>query len=138
MPEQVAQGDLDGDGYFVTWDRTIVQDAVIGDQPILASKNPPGSLPADWWAASQEYMANIEERKQSQKVIGRLHDCWLRNLRKCSQQDAVLFGRAFKGALVSAKHGGKVGLPDRLCSQIQPDLHRFLLPLQEHANSNKK
>eukprot|EP00553_Chaetoceros_curvisetus_P013608 CAMPEP_0204640310 /NCGR_PEP_ID=MMETSP0717-20131115/46604_1 /ASSEMBLY_ACC=CAM_ASM_000666 /TAXON_ID=230516 /ORGANISM="Chaetoceros curvisetus" /LENGTH=245 /DNA_ID=CAMNT_0051660685 /DNA_START=90 /DNA_END=827 /DNA_ORIENTATION=- len=133
MPEQVAQGDLDGDGYFVTWDRAIVQDAVLGDRVIFASKNPPGSLCTDWWSVSQEYMANLEERKQSQKVIGRLHDCWLRNLEGGLQQDALLFGRAFKAALVSAKHGGKIGLPVQLCSQIPRDLHRFLIPLKAHV-----
>ncbi len=133
MPEQIAQGDLDGDGYFVTWDKAIVQDARIGDRAIFAAKNPPGSLSADWWSASQEYMANLEERKQSQKVIGRLHDCWLRNMERGLQHDAILFGRAFKAALVSAKHGGKVSLPARLCSQVPRDLHRFLLPLKAHV-----
>ena len=131
MPEQIAQGDLDGDGYFVTWDRKIVQDAVIGDKAIFATKNPPTSLPTDWWSESQQYMANIEARKQSQKVIGKLHNCWLQNLRNGFQQDAVLFGRAFKNALDSAKHGVKISLPERLCSQIPRDLRYFLHPIPE-------
>ena len=127
MPEQIAQGDLDGDGYFVTWDQTIVQDARIGDRALFASKAA-GSLSIDWWPASQEYMANIKERKQSQLVIGRLHDCWLRNIKGGLQHDAVLFGRAFKAALVSVKHGGKVSLPTHLRSQIPQYLHRYLTP----------
>jgi len=72
-------------------------------------------------------MANLDEKKQGQKLIGRLHDCWLRNLRNNLQQDAILFGRAYKEALVLAKHGGKVSLPARLCSQFPRDLHSFII-----------
>ena len=128
MPEQIAQGDLDGDGYFVCWDPCILQDAVIGDQPLFAAKNPPVGAPPsnNWWTATQDYMTNMEARKQSQRIIGRLHDGWLRKLRSNLQQDAVAYGRAYKEALVTAKHGGKVNLPSRLWSEIPRDLHGYL------------
>lgn len=127
LPEQIAQGDLDGDGYHVTWDRNIIRDAIIGDRAIFASKNPPGSLPFNWWTESQKFMADLDTRKDGQKLIGRLHDCWLRNIRAGLQHDAILFGRAYKEALVTVKHGGLIVLPRRLSSQLPRDLHRFLM-----------
>ena len=126
LPEQIAQGDLDGDGYHVTWDQNIIRDAIIGDRAIIASKNPPGSPPVNWWTESQEFMTDLDTRKNGQKLIGRLHDCWLRNIRAGLQHDAILFGRAYKEALVTVKHGGLIVLPRRLSSQLPRELHRFL------------
>ena len=38
LPELIAQGDLDGDAYFICWDPLIVQDALVGDRPVVAQK----------------------------------------------------------------------------------------------------
>ena len=74
-------------------------------------------------------MADIRARKQSQKLIGRLHDRWLGKLRANAQKDALAFGRAYKDALVRAKHGGNVDLPKHLWSEIPYDLRVYLNPI---------
>lgn len=123
MPEQISQGDLDGDDYFICWDRNIIQDACIGDSPKFPKKNPPNLDPStDWWTGGLEYMSNIGERVKSQKLIGRLHDLWLSNLTQNLQSNALIYGQAYKDSLVASKHGGKVSLPSELIKSIPMNL----------------
>ncbi len=126
MPEQISQGDLDGDSYFVTWDRTILRDAVIGDPPKFPRKNPPGSPSNDWWAEGLKHMSDIEQRMLSQKLIGHFHNLWTRKLDNNLQSDAIICGQAYKDALVASKHGGKISLPVRLLSEVPKDLRRLI------------
>ena len=126
MPEQISQGDLDGDDYFICWDPQIVENCSIGDRPVLAQKSSPRIPCSDWWMATLEFMTNVEARTKSQILIGRLHDCWQRKLRSGLQQDAIAFGRAFKEALTAVKHGGKVHLPTHLWSDLPVDLRCYL------------
>jgi hypothetical protein len=135
LPERIAQGDLDGDEYFVCWDPKIVCDALIGDRPVLAVKKnetaPSNSSPSeDWWSAAQGFMMDVQLRTSSNRLIGSLHDMWKKNLREHRQQDAILFGRAFKQSIDVLKHGGKVDLAKHLCANLRHDLRRFVRPVE--------
>jgi hypothetical protein len=134
LPERIAQGDLDGDEYFVCWDSKIVGDARIGDRPVLAVKKngcaPPNPSPSkDWWLGAQDLMMDVESRTSSNRLIGSLHDMWKKNLCENKQQDAIQFGRAFKQSIDVLKHGGKVDLAKHLRGNLRYDLQRFVRPV---------
>jgi hypothetical protein len=135
MPETIAQGDLDGDDYFICWDPIIVQDALIGDPPVIASKNnnsrratPPDEEDDSWWIRTVEFMVDMESRKRSQRLISALHTMWRKRLKEGMQQESRIFGRAFKESIDVTKHGGKVALPTELWKHIEYNLRCYLKP----------
>jgi len=130
LSEYIAQGDCDGDDYFVCWDQKIVADALIGDIPKLATKKSTSRSSAstvmEWWLQTQEYMMDVESKKDSSRLIGCLNFMWQKGLREGRLQEALVFGRASKEAIDITKHGGKVDLPENLWKHIPYNLHVYL------------
>lgn len=148
LPELISQGDLDGDAYFVCWDPLIVQDALVGDRPVVAQKNnqtitnnqhPKSNQQIElvssltdsidscqWWFSCQEHMANLGTRARANMLIGALHNLWKARLKACLQQEAIAYGRAFKEAIDVIKHGGKVALPQALWKDVPESFHHCL------------
>jgi len=132
LPEHIAQGDLDGDGYFVCWDPIIVKDALIGDRPVFSTKKAPSSRAfassssTNWWDETQQYLMDQGGRNQRNQLVGVLCNLWKSRLKTNLQQEALSYGRAYKEAIDVKKHGGKVDLPTELWKDVPSNLHRYL------------
>jgi RNA dependent RNA polymerase len=147
IPETIANGDLDGDLYFVTWYQPFLEQAFKGasgndrlaenvDQ-VDVDDDDDEELPYNpaWLSEAQSFLCNTEYQKDYGRIIGALHSQWamLVDAKQQRQRSVVrqpvieAFGRAFKQSLEIKKHGGKIYLPGHLWHRIKPiSLHSFL------------
>jgi len=144
-PERIAHGDLDGDRYFVCWEKAILEhieaDPLV-DIPVdliqdkqkdadLEIRAPPSSLEGNWFTKAQEFMADpklceIDELvcklyKASEKAADADEERFMRN------PDAECFADAYYQALDNGKHGTKVILPEHLWDKLPKALHKHLI-----------
>jgi hypothetical protein len=151
MPEMIAGGDLDGDRYFVCWERNIlkyVQAEPMIETPCEAKKevkdfrnefkistvvgDTVNSLEAekDWFQLAKERMANTTLHDIGQ-LIGSL--CNASNKAADADQerfmknpDAEAFADAYYQALENGKHGTKIVLPKHLHDKLPKHLQQYL------------
>ena len=136
LPEMVADGDLDGDLYFVCWNQNILQN--IEAEPIQgtsADKEPSSQeepQPDDnWLEKAQRQMIDAGKVYEINELVGKLY-----NLSKTAaikneelimaDPKAMAFAAAFKRALQHGKHGGAIPLDPGLHAEVPPRLHKYL------------
>ena len=142
MPERIANGDLDGDRYFVCWEKEILKhikaDEWVDKQVIKedtndtlitsSSKSKPGG--ENWFSEVQEFLKDPSAREMGH-LIGILY----RESEKAADSDkerfmrnpnAEAFADAYYQALENGKHGTAVLLPIHLWDRIPKGLHRYL------------
>jgi hypothetical protein len=148
LPELVADGDLDGDLYFVCWDETIlsqIQPVPISGEQLIAKPSAaedeatlrecnPG-----WCDEAQAYISRVPTlHANTGELVGRLYKA-SENM-SVRDLDAVSFARAYKHALDSKKHGGNIFLPRHLWDRVDnktkkpciPEhLHQYLTPTSQ-------
>jgi RNA dependent RNA polymerase/KOW motif len=130
LPCQIANGDLDGDLYFVCWNEEVVSlcRAVrsVGVAPTTRTNVTAGASPVvnpDWLRQGQVCMSDVQSLARLSKLISQLHKHWKL---KTSAGEYVHYGRAYKKALDIGKHGGFVSLPHHLWESLPSSLHSFL------------
>lgn len=137
MPEQIANGDLDGDRYFICWDDALVGNIVT--QPIEERKASPdttstavqeGKDPSRWFSSMQEMtLEMVGEMAHSSQLIGLFWKLSGNNkVDGMETPDSRSFGDAYKQSLEMKKHGGKVKLPAHLLHQVPARLLGHLEP----------
>jgi hypothetical protein len=143
LPELIANGDLDGDLYFVCWNETILSnlrhaEPVDLKQPAglaAVEREPTGrfSMTAPkpgWLRQTQHHVADLRTIMDHSKLFAKLHSLSIKEADMTNEgmndPDVVQYGRAYKQALDIGKHGGKVTLPRRLWDQIPETLHKYL------------
>ena len=135
--KSLSNGDLDGDRYFILWDRTILlqlkTDPIV-EKAIVKEEN--GNEKNDkktnhnWLKEAQQLMVD----SASVQDLGALTGC----LYKLAEQtadasnlylrdpDAVAFANAYNQALEYGKHGGKINLPMHLHAEVPARLRKHL------------
>ncbi|KAL3827116.1 hypothetical protein ACHAXA_002351 [Cyclostephanos tholiformis] len=131
LPELIADGDLDGDLYFVCWDETVVSQ--IRRIPITDDERfkPPehdggGKYDPEWFSKAQTFISQIPKLHIG---IDRLvclfyNECIQRD--DIEDPDAVCFARSFKQALDVKKEGDLIFLPRHLWTVVPEKLQKYL------------
>ena len=138
MPVQIANGDLDGDRYFICWDDALVCN--IATHPInereASSHTTSSAVQEDegpnpkWFGNMQEMtLQMVGEMAHSSQLIGLLWKLSGNNkVDGMETPDSRSFGDAYKQSLEIKKHGGKVKLPSHLHRQVPERLLGYLEP----------
>jgi hypothetical protein len=156
LPEQIANGDLDGDLFFVCWEQTILSYLSSygenGGDSTTTADNDNSNLcrlqneasaagrrleegiacyNSNWFREAQEYMADIQQLKNQRELISKLHKAWHDTIEKegYHHPDTEQLGEAYKEALDVVKHGGLVTLSEHLWCHIPERLHNSLCDL---------
>lgn len=137
LPAQIASGDLDGDRYFILWDRAILQQ--VKTDPIVENaivEEEDGNEKNDkkpnhnWLKEAQQLMVD----SASIQDLGALTGCLYKLAEKTADAsnlymrdpDAIAFANAYNQALEYGKHGGKINLPDHLHAEVPARLRKHL------------
>jgi RNA dependent RNA polymerase len=137
MPNMIADGDLDGDLYFVCWHaRILSQVCVLKGLPAceavgVVDYEPPSTplVSYDWLQNAQDVMRSIRTVVEKHAIIGILYKHMERAAKAsdpADPADAHFFSVAYKEAIDVGKHGGSVTLPRYLWSTIDERFHRYL------------
>jgi ribosomal protein L24 len=130
MPQLIANGDLDGDLYFVCWNQQILQcvDAsldlhVASDAAQPTAARDAGGGSSSWLQDAQRRMADIPGIMMRRSLVGILYKQMEVHRKQGNSNDSLQFGRAFKEALDIGKHGGFVHLADYLWRHVPEQYH---------------
>ena len=137
MPVQSANGDLDGDRYFICWDDTLICNIEtnpieerIARIPDKAVQEQDREHDCDWFNKMQ--MTTLElvgGMAHSSHLIGLFWKLSGNNkVDGMETPDSRSFGDAYKQSLETKKHGGKVNLPQHLHCQVPARLLGHLEP----------
>jgi RNA dependent RNA polymerase. len=141
IPEQIADGDLDGDRYFCCWDQSIlecIKAKFVTDIPSseevsekLVEDRDKNNMDSDWFQQAQQFMLSprVAEMPQlipclfklSNEAADRDTEKFMRNA------DAEAFADALKQAIDNVKHGTNVTLPRHLWEKVPLKLHKYLM-----------
>jgi hypothetical protein len=140
IPEQIADGDLDGDRYFCCWDRSIleyIEAEIVTDIPSpeevsekAIGESYKNDVESDWFRAVQQFMIS-SRTDENHQLISCLHklsteaadndkENFMRN------KDAEAFADAYKKAVDNGKHGTNVILPRHLWEKVPLKLRKYL------------
>jgi transcription antitermination factor NusG len=129
LPQTVANGDLDGDLYFVCWNEAILSSIdtsfdLVENMSIAEDKpSEPQEWNDNWLRDGQDVMRNIKAMVDHHALIGKLYS----SIKKAdTSTDALWFGRAYKLAIDIGKHGGLVKLPAHLWERLPERFHPYL------------
>eukprot|EP00928_Gymnodinium_smaydae_P024264 TRINITY_DN19684_c0_g1_i1.p1 TRINITY_DN19684_c0_g1~~TRINITY_DN19684_c0_g1_i1.p1 ORF type:complete len:344 (-),score=42.48 TRINITY_DN19684_c0_g1_i1:310-1341(-) len=123
LPEVIAEGDLDGDLYYINWDGDVVKHVVAC--PTTASVEGASSssagdghaLGSRWFQEARAYMLSSSAVKTKQ-LIGKLYRLGEQVADNCAEglnhTDAKAYFRAYAQAIDAGKHGNHIHLPAHL------------------------
>lgn len=138
LPETIADGDLDGDLYFICWNdeiitnvhpvHTVLKKATVEIKETARRTGNEGT----WLRDAQGKMVDITAFAELSHLIGKLYSRAMeiadkKSPRRIHDQDCRALGRAYKKALDHAKHGGALYLPMHLWDQVPEHLHCYLM-----------
>lgn len=149
LPECIANGDLDGDWYFVFWSEALLQHIhaipfIDNELSLPAKVDVPASVVynSDWYDNAQNFMSKVSLQVDVDKLICELYNLSLTGTKNMSKNqrkgdffkhigdpDAVSYGRAYKQALEFKKHGRNIPLPEHLFSSVSEKYHEYLTPI---------
>ena len=136
----IADGDLDGDPYFVMWDKKIMDhlyqsndkltlkarrellklEMPADTQPSVVKKTKfTNDVDSNWLSKAQGKILDFPRQRATAQLVGKLWGLCLKSSeRPCGidlfDKDAIAYAKAYKNALDVQKHGGTVYLPGRL------------------------
>jgi len=138
MPLMIADGDLDGDLYFICWHFDIVKHAQTlpmdptSPQPERKAQFPPDN---NWFEQAQDRMVDARSSQLLSQLIGKLYSKAVaiaaENDNFADSEDYKAFAAAYKAALKIGKHGGTVFLPARLHSALPQKFHYVLTDFEQ-------
>jgi len=128
LPQTIAGGDLDGDLYFICWNKAILIsiDNSFLEEDMVIDEDKPSKFPEwneSWLQDGQDVMRNVKVMYEHHALIGKLYNCMQKAK---TSEDALCFGRAYKEAIDIGKHGGSVKLPARLREALSERFHPYL------------
>jgi RNA dependent RNA polymerase len=134
LPERIAQGDLDGDLYFVCWNEAILgslQAPPITDLPLEEESSFNTREPSDdWFEEAQQLMVDAVAVKEIGALYGKLYTLFTKTADKSKDKiadpDAIAYANAYNQALEFGKHGNKIILPRHLHSEVPMRLRTYL------------
>lgn len=143
LPAHIANGDLDGDLYFVCWDSEILRNVradPIVEEPLTltdgeVASTPQAKMPPEnpnWFEEALEIMCDPAELAEISAFYGKLFNLALKaalnnpNNLLLRDPDAMDYATAYNQALDYHKHGRLVQLPRRLHSSIPTRFHQYL------------
>ncbi len=144
LPALIADGDLDGDLYFVLFDEQLLPYLIkafntqrmrleqktleqsVRRENINASEGPPAVSnrgPRNWFPQAQEEMLRLEQMAGVGKLTGMMY----RKSEKVGKEspnkiwdiDARAYAKAFKQSLDAYKHGNAIELPKHLEEEVE-------------------
>mmetsp|Transcript_91349 Transcript_91349/g.293393 ORF Transcript_91349/g.293393 Transcript_91349/m.293393 type:complete len:161 (+) Transcript_91349:1377-1859(+) len=131
IPAILADGDLDGDWYFVCWDVALVESVrprppAAGDVNEAAAEKKaavaqrPRREDGGWFASAQAHMSNVDVLRE-QHDIGRVYKAWEKRVEVTGMddEDAQRLAAAYVQSLDRGKHGGAIDLPEHLIRQVR-------------------
>lgn len=152
LPALVGEGDLDGDYYFILFDKLLirhlekvfdtprmrteirVQENNLRAQQVNLNEGPKFkediSNDGDWFAAAQTKMLDVEYHAGVGKVIGTMWNLSEALAEKSEDgiwdRDARACAKASKSAIDTIKHGLGVELPSRLKNEVKESVHQYI------------
>ncbi|CAB9499850.1 autoimmune regulator [Seminavis robusta] len=135
MPVLIADGDLDGDLYFICWHKPIIEQVTVKPMVDVPYNDSKKAFPyqRDWLSSAQERMVDAEASLKVAQVIGKLYNKAIKIAQEAKESSNFLedkdyraYAKAYKESLKIGKHGGKVPLPARLHDQL-PSKFRDIL-----------
>ena len=131
LPEIIAEGDLDGDLYFICWNKDILQSIKaipIEETSVLVEDEKVVSVNESWLHDAQQFATSTIDSHGT--LIGKLYKLSKKLAEESPEgiknEGAMAFGTAFKDALDFGKHGGQIKLPLHLHKELPERLHKFL------------
>ena len=135
LPAQIANGDLDGDKYFLCWNEDILEQ--VQTDPIVeitiqdgGSKRKGNKPNHDWLKEAQRLMVDSASINDIGALKGKLYKLAEKTADASNlfirDPDAVAFADAFNQALEFDKHGGKIHLPLHLHDKVPARLRKLL------------
>jgi hypothetical protein len=131
MPELIAGGDLDGDLYFVCWDKAIVDELhpipITHDELVQTVEEVrEAQYNQDWFINGQTYISKVPTHHIDIDQL--VCDFYKKAIEVSDMQnpDAVSYSRAFKQALEVKKHGDRIFLPQHLWKDVPETSHHYL------------
>ena len=136
LPVQIANGDLDGDLYFMCWNAELLSyittDSIAQvelEDDVSANEAQPNE---NWLANAQKMMVDsIALENDFGKLTGKLYNLAQELADKSSlfmrDPDVAAFAHAFNCALDYKKHGGRVALPAHLHHLLPEKLRKYLV-----------
>jgi hypothetical protein len=133
LPLKIANGDLDGDLYFICWSKTILSGLQTSSHTIMNAEEGKGvsnqaAWNNDWLRDGQDIMRDISATNNYHILIGKLHTLMEKTE---DATDSQSFGQAYKEAIDIGKHGGQVSLPSHLWEKLPPQFHASLSPVEQ-------
>jgi hypothetical protein len=134
MPNTIADGDLDGDLYFVCWSEDIlshiqtVRALPMYEAPSVTQLEPDiihSSIDHGWLDAAQDSMRSVGTMVEKHQLIGILFKLTDKAREASEHEDVHYFSCAYKESIDIGKHGGRVSLPRRYWSDIDDRFHRY-------------
>ena len=136
LPEMVADGDLDGELYFVCWNQDVlrnvkpepVENIAVIDEPAI--ENEP-QLNENWLEDAQQQMIDASKVQEMNELVGKLYNlikgAAIANEELVSYDPkAMAFANGYKYALQYSKHGGLVPLQAHLHDELPLRLQNYL------------
>ena len=138
LPCIIADGDLDGDAYFICWDKQIISHFVNGKDELMTKSrkllrtlklpdkeehsldktNTFSEGGGDWLALAQDKMLDFSSVQLASCLTGKLYNL-CKAYSDIYDEDACAYARAYKDAMDIQKHGGKVYLPEHLHNNVK-------------------
>ena len=136
LPELIAGGDLDGDLYFVCWDKTILSElrpVPITDGELAQSDEEvkEKEYDPDWFSKGQSYISKVPTHHIGIDHLVCLFYTKANKVLDIKNSDAVSFSVAFKQALEVKKHNDRIYLPLSLWRDVPEKLHKYLTAIEE-------
>lgn len=137
IPQQIANGDLDGDRYLICWDLTILEhiqaEKIIDVIDEDNKENDEGSEmdwehDENWFSKAQNLMMDSNTTLLVNQLIGKLYKLSERyadndKVDFMNNKDAIAFADAYNQALENGKHGTKINLPKHLWEKVPKKFH---------------
>jgi hypothetical protein len=130
LPEIIADGDLDGDLYFVCWDKALMSKIkpipiTEDDLKIECVSDGVSRYDADWFDKTQTFISNVTSIAAVAEMTGQLFKMSEERATKTSiaDPDAIAYAKAFKQALDYNKHGSPLVLPAHLLENVPAEYH---------------
>mmetsp|Transcript_37924 Transcript_37924/g.79438 ORF Transcript_37924/g.79438 Transcript_37924/m.79438 type:complete len:250 (-) Transcript_37924:4-753(-) len=133
LPELIADGDLDGDLYFVLWHKTLlslIQPVSFTNDELLAPIKDDTAKEKQydphWFDKTQRFISRIPHlHADIDQLIGMTYKA-SEAIDDIRDSDSTSFARAYKQALDAKKHGGSIFLPEHLWETVPNKLHKHL------------
>ncbi|KAL9185901.1 hypothetical protein ACHAXT_003678 [Thalassiosira profunda] len=153
IPSMIADGDLDGDDYFVLWEPQMLSHLLTANDELtrksrrllLELKMPEKAVQSvnkdtpfsggddDWLSKAQDQMLDFPAQNAATNIVGQLYKLCVKASKRPGgnydifDEDAVAYAQAYKDSMDIQKHGGRIYLPEHLHHNVKESLRALLV-----------